>query len=68
MAGPPFTRYPAIGAGLLTIEAGVPLVAAASGGDDVESGVLAAGPAAVATHAGPYDQLSETYAAIERWM
>jgi len=68
MAGPPFTRYPEVGAGLITVEAGVPLAAAAPGAGEIEAGELPGGPAAVAMHAGPYDQLTETYAAIERWM
>lgn len=68
MAGPPFTRYVETSAGLLTIEAGVPLAAAAAGAEEVQAGELPGGPAVVAMHAGPYDQLAETYAAIERWM
>ena len=35
---------------------------------EMQSGVLVAGPVAFAVHEGPYDQLSETYAAIERWI
>ena len=31
-------------------------------------GAASGGPAAVAVHAGPYDQLGETYAALERWI
>lgn len=68
MAGPPFTRYPGMTPGLLTIEAGVPLAAAGSGAGPVEAGELPGGAVLVAMHAGPYDQLAETYAAMERWM
>ncbi len=68
LAGQPFTRYQSMGPGLLSIEVGMPLAADATGNGEVESGVLAAGPAAVAVHAGPYDQLGETYAAVERWI
>jgi AraC family transcriptional regulator len=68
MAGPPFTRYPSMTAGLLTIEAGVPLAAPAPGAGDVEAGQLPGGPVVVAMHAGPYEQLSETYAAVQRWI
>jgi AraC family transcriptional regulator len=64
----PLTRYVSNGPGLLTIEAGVPLRNALPGEGEVEAGTLPAGPAAVAVHAGPYDQLVETYAAIERWV
>ena len=68
MSGPPFTRYAELGAGLLTIESGVPLATPLAGEGAVEAGTLPGGPAVVAMHAGPYEQLSETYAAIERWM
>jgi AraC family transcriptional regulator len=78
LSGHPFTRYKEMGAGLITIEPGIrvagPLPAeaaasrqvAATGG--VVEDVLPAGPAAVTTHMGPYDTLSEAYAAIETWM
>lgn len=68
IAGRPFTRYLSSGPGLLTIEAGAPLAAPATGEGDIEAGALPGGPAAVAVHAGSYDQLGETYAALERWM
>ena len=66
--GRPYTRYLATGPGLWTIEAGKPLAVAAPGEGDIEAGSLPAGDAAVAVHAGPYDQLQETYAAMERWI
>ena len=68
MAGRPFTRYPSMSAGLMTIEAGVPVASAASGAGDIEAGELPGGAVVVAVHAGPYDQLPETFAAIERWI
>jgi AraC family transcriptional regulator len=34
----------------------------------MQAGFLHAGPVACAVHAGPYEQLSETHAAIERWI
>jgi len=40
----------------------------APGQDDVEAGELPGGPAAVAIHGGAYDQLGDTYAAMERWI
>ena len=33
----------------------------------MQSGTLASGPVAFAVHEGPYEQLSETYAAIGTW-
>lgn len=68
IAGHPFTRYLSTGPGLFDMEIGIPLAAAAPGEGEVKSGVLPSGPAAVALHAGPYDQLGETYAALERWI
>ena len=68
IAGRPFTRYLSVGPGLFTLEIGVPIAATAPGEADVEAGSLPGGPALVGLHAGTYDQLGETYAAMERWM
>lgn len=67
-AGPPFARFHSTGPGLLTFDVGLPVAASAAGGGEVEAGSLPAGPAACAIHAGPYDSLPETYAALERWI
>jgi AraC family transcriptional regulator len=66
--GRPFARYLSTGPGLWTIEAGKPLAAPAAGDGDIEAVMLPGGPAAFAVHGGLYDQLGETYEAIERWM
>ena len=68
IVGHPYTRFVSTGPGLLTFEVGVPLAAPGAGAGEVEAGALPAGPAACAVHAGPYDGLPETYAALERWM
>ena len=68
IAGRPFTRYLSTGPGLYSIEVGMPVATTSSGEGQVEAGTLPGGPVAVAMHAGPYDQLSETYAALERWI
>jgi AraC family transcriptional regulator len=68
IAGRPFTRYLSTGPGLFRIEVGMPVATAASGESHVEAGTLPGGPVAVAMHAGPYDTLTETYAALERWI
>jgi AraC family transcriptional regulator len=68
IGGPPYTRYHSAGPGLFTVDVGVPIAAAGPGQGDVEAGALPGGPVAVAVHGGPYDQLAETYAAIERWV
>ncbi len=68
IAGRPFTRYQSTGPGLYRIEVGMPVAAATSGESRVESGTLPGGPVAVGMHAGAYDTLAETYAALERWI
>jgi len=68
IAGRPFTRYLATGPGLYSLEVGMPVATVAQGEGVVEAGTLPGGPVAVAMHGGSYDQLSETYAALERWI
>jgi AraC family transcriptional regulator len=68
IAGRPFTRYLTTGPGLFSIEVGMPVATVPQGEGAVEAGTLPGGPVAVAMHGGPYDQLSETYAALERWI
>lgn len=68
IAGAPLARYLSTGPGLWTIEAAMPLVAATEAVGDMEPGSLPAGPLAVGLHAGPYEQLPDTHAAIERWI
>ncbi|HLG57751.1 MAG TPA: AraC family transcriptional regulator [Vicinamibacterales bacterium] len=67
IAGRPFSRYLATGPGLYTMEVGVPVAATVAGEGKVEAGVLPGGPVVVGVHGGPYEQLAETYAAMERW-
>lgn len=68
IAGQPISRYVATGAGLWTVDFVLPLMELAESNGEMESGVLVSGPVAFAVHEGPYDQLSETYAAIEKWI
>jgi AraC family transcriptional regulator len=68
IGGRPFTRYLSTGPGLFSIQVGMPLAAAVAGEGEVEAGSLPGGPVAVAMHAGSYEQLGESYAALERWM
>ena len=56
------------GPGLLTIEPAMPLAAPATGEGEMQSGELPGGPVALGIHAGPYEGLDETYAAVERWI
>jgi len=68
MAGRPTARYLTSGPGLIEMQVGVPIAVAAPGQGDVQTGELPGGPIAVAVHAGAYEQLGDTYAAMERWM
>ena len=68
IAGWPVARYLSVGPGLWTVEAAMPLASAVKGEGEMEPGMLPAGPAALGIHGGPYEQLPETYAAIEKWM
>jgi AraC family transcriptional regulator len=68
IAGWPLARYVAMGAGLWTIEAAMPLSAPAQAHGDMQTGTLPAGPTAFAVHIGAYEQLPETHATIERWI
>lgn len=68
IAGRPFARYPETSHGMLTLECGCVLASPAPGAGEVEAGHLQAGPAVVAMHAGSYDALQETFAAMEQWI
>jgi AraC family transcriptional regulator len=77
LSGHPFTRYRDFGAGLITIEPGMRIVASATGASapppangvgSVFEDTLPAGPAMTTVHMGPYDALNEAYAALESWM
>ncbi len=68
IAGWPVARYLSVGPGLWEVEAAMPVATAVSGEGEMQPGMLPEGPVAVGVHAGPYEQLPETYAAIEQWM
>jgi AraC family transcriptional regulator len=68
IAGWPLARYVAMGTGLWTVDAAMPLAMPAQPDGEMQAGHLDAGPVAFAIHAGPYEQLPETNAAIERWI
>jgi AraC family transcriptional regulator len=81
IAGQPFTRYVEWGPGLVTIEAGLPVVASgnnfdvggstsddAAGGSEIVADSLPGGPVATVTHSGPYEKLPEAHAAIQQWI
>lgn len=68
IAGWPVARYLSVGPGQWTVEAAMPVAIAATGEGEMEPGMLPAGPVALGIHGGAYEQLPETYVAIEKWM
>jgi AraC family transcriptional regulator len=68
VAGHPMARYAATGPGLWTVDFIMPLAVPAPISGEMQAGTLASGPVAFAVHEGPYDTLSATHAAIERWV
>jgi AraC family transcriptional regulator len=68
IAGWPLCRYISTGLGLWTIEPAMPLASPAAGEGEMLAGMLPAGPVAFGIHAGPYENLPDTNAAIERWI
>lgn len=68
MAGPPFSRYSEMGVGAVTVQAGIPVAAAAASEDNILADTLPGGRVVTAVHIGPYDKLPMTHAAMERWL
>lgn len=68
IAGWPLARYVSMGPGLWTVEAAMPVATPVAGEGEMEAGTLPAGPIALGIHAGAYDQLPDTNAAVERWI
>jgi AraC family transcriptional regulator len=75
LAGQPFTRYPEVGPGMMTIEPGMRVSSGetgppAPGGEvgEIRADELPGGSVATTLHRGPYDQLHQAYAALEQWM
>lgn len=68
IAGYPIARYVATGPGLWTVDFAMPLSTPAPAVGEMQAGTLPAGPVAFAVHQGPYEQLPDTNAAVERWI
>ena len=68
MAGWPLCRYISTGPGLWTVEPAMPLAAPVAGEGEMQAGGLPGGPVALGIHAGPYEGLPQTNAAIEQWI
>ena len=68
VSGMPFARYLIDSASELEIEAGVPVSTTVRGNGRIMPIELPAGPAAVATHFGPYSGLSGAREALRAWL
>jgi AraC family transcriptional regulator len=68
MAGHPMARYVDFSQAMVTVDCILPLQQAGEGEGDIQAGELQAGPVAFAVHSGPYEELQDTYAAIEKWI
>jgi AraC family transcriptional regulator len=68
IAGQPLCRYVSTGQGLWTIDPAMPLAAPAQGTGEMHADILPGGPVALGIHGGPYAELPDTNAAIERWI
>lgn len=67
-AGPPLAVYRGDPAAGFDVTAGFPVDAAVDAADGVVVEELPSGPAVAVVHAGSYDTMVDTYAAIEAWM
>lgn len=68
MAGHPMARYVDFGQAMVTVDCIIPLQEAAEGNGEIMAGELQSGTVAFTTHSGPYEELGETYTAIEKWI
>ena len=68
IVGNPMARWIAVGPGLMTVDAAVPIATSAPGAGEIEAGEMQGGPVAFGIHGGPYDKLGDTYAEMQRWI
>lgn len=66
--GPPYTLYHSWGAGATDMEVGMPVPPGIEGEGRVRATIRPGGRVVTGLHVGPYDKISETYAAMEAWM
>ncbi|MEM7480681.1 MAG: GyrI-like domain-containing protein [Acidobacteriota bacterium] len=67
-AGPPTSRYPCFGPGLVTIEAGMPIAGPGEGEGEIQLGSLFGGEVVTTIHKGSYDSLGQAHEAIQNWL
>lgn len=67
-AGPPWTRYLAVGSDEVELEVGAPVATPIDGGEGVIAGVRPAAQVAKTLHIGPYDAMEAAYRAVMDWL
>lgn len=68
LVGPPFARCYSFSDESIDLEAGMPVATPVAGEGRVSASALPGGPAASTMHVGSYDNLSESYTALEAWI
>lgn len=68
IAGPPYARYHPRDDDRFDVEAGFPVSTPIAPDRGVRPSTLPAGPLAVTTHIGPYDQIAPAYEAVDEWI
>ncbi|MFW2380997.1 MAG: GyrI-like domain-containing protein [Acidimicrobiales bacterium] len=68
ITGPPFGFYPEMPAEKVVIEAGFPVSGPVATSGETHPLVLPGGKAIELIHVGPFEELAETYAALQTWM
>lgn len=68
IAGAPFTRYHAIAAGEIDLEAGIPVQQPIGEKGRVVNATLPAGQTATVWHVGPYEGLAAAHEALQAWV
>jgi effector-binding domain-containing protein len=66
--GRPLARYHVLHDHTFEVEVGFPVEASVEGDGRVQPSSLPGGRVVVAWHIGPYDQLGETYQAVDEWL
>jgi len=67
-SGMPLARYHVLPDHMFDVEVGFPVEARVAGDERVRPSSLPGGRVVVAWHIGPYDQLGETYQAVDEWL
>lgn len=68
ITGNPIARYVDVTPGLWTVDCVMPLSQPADATEELEAGVLSGGPVVKGIHFGPYEQLKDSYVAMQTWI